>query len=56
MQEELTAVPLTPELNRGIGLVTLNNDPASPIVSAIWSISQRLELGTRFNFLARPTS
>jgi DNA-binding transcriptional LysR family regulator len=53
IQEELTAIPLTPELNRGIGLVALNNEPASPIVSAIWAISQRLELGTRFNFLAR---
>jgi len=36
--------------------MTLNNDPASPIVSAIWAISQRLELGTRFSFLARPAS
>ncbi len=53
MREELTAIPLTPELTRGIGLVALDNDPISPIVSAVWSISTRLDLDARFNFLDR---
>ncbi len=53
MREELTAIPLTPELNRSIGLVTPDNDPASPLVSAVWSISKQLDLGTRFGFPAR---
>jgi DNA-binding transcriptional LysR family regulator len=50
MREELTAIPLTPELNRGIGLVTLDNNPTSPIVSAVWSISSQLDLHKRFDF------
>jgi DNA-binding transcriptional LysR family regulator len=55
MREELTAIPLTPELTRGIGLVALDNDPISPIVSAVWSISTRLDLDARFDFLDRTT-
>jgi DNA-binding transcriptional LysR family regulator len=50
LREELTAVPLTPELNRAIGLVALDNEPASPIVSAVWSITKQLDLDARFNF------
>jgi DNA-binding transcriptional LysR family regulator len=55
MREELTAIPLTLELTRGIGLVALDNDPISPIVSAVWSISTRLDLDARFDFLDRTT-
>ncbi|MGD9541887.1 LysR family transcriptional regulator [Methylocystis sp.] len=50
MREELTAIPLTPELNRGIGLIALSSDPAPPIVSAIWSITEQLDLRSRFEF------
>ncbi|SFJ97365.1 LysR family transcriptional regulator [Methylocapsa palsarum] len=52
MREELTAIALTPELNRAIGLLALDNDPVSPIVSAIWAVTQRLNLGAKFDFLA----
>jgi DNA-binding transcriptional LysR family regulator len=55
MREELTAIPLTPELTRGIGLIALDNDPISPIVAAVWSISTRLDLDTRFDFLDSTT-
>ena len=55
MREELTAIPLTPELTRGIGLIALDNDPISPIVAAVWSISTRLDLDTRVDFLDSTT-
>lgn len=49
-REELKVVPLTPELHRKIGIVTLDNDPTSPIVSAIWSVTERMDLDARFDF------
>ncbi len=56
MREELTAIPLTPQLTRGIGLVALDSDPVSPIVSAVWSISTRLDLDARFDFVETATA
>jgi DNA-binding transcriptional LysR family regulator len=51
LREELTAIPLTPELNRGIGLIAPSNEPAAPIVSAIWAVSQQIDFESQFNFL-----
>jgi DNA-binding transcriptional LysR family regulator len=51
LREELTAIPLEPELNRGIGLISLNSEPASPILAAAWAISKRIDLDSQFNFL-----
>jgi DNA-binding transcriptional LysR family regulator len=51
MRHELTAVPLTPELNRAIGLIALDHDPPSPVVAAAWSITQTLDLTTLFETL-----
>ncbi len=56
MREELTAIPLTPQLTRGIGLVALDSHPVSPIVSAVWSISTRLDLDARFDFVETATA
>jgi len=50
MREELVAIPLTPELNRAIGLIALDNEPTSPIVSAVWSITNQMDLDARFSF------
>src|SRR5260370_31752747 len=44
----LTAVPLTPELNRAIGLIALEQDPLPPIVAAAWSTTQTIDLEARF--------
>jgi len=49
MGRELTAVPLTPELNRAIGLVALDHDPPSPIIAAAWATTQKLNLGALFD-------
>jgi DNA-binding transcriptional LysR family regulator len=51
MREELTAIPLTPELNRAIGLIALDHDPPLPLVAAAWAIVQALDLEARFNHL-----
>jgi DNA-binding transcriptional LysR family regulator len=49
IREELAAIPLTPELNRAIGLIALDHDPLPPMVAAAWEISQTLDLEGRFN-------
>jgi DNA-binding transcriptional LysR family regulator len=49
MREELAAIPLTPELNRAIGLIALDHDPLSPMVAAAWAVTQTLDLEARFN-------
>jgi hypothetical protein len=50
MRAELVAIPLTTELNRAIGIIALDNDPISPLVSAVWSMTQQMDLDSRFNF------
>jgi DNA-binding transcriptional LysR family regulator len=50
-RHDLTAVPLTPELNRAIGLLALDHDPLPPIVEAAWSITQTLDLSALFETL-----
>ncbi|HEY8124164.1 MAG TPA: LysR family transcriptional regulator [Methylocystis sp.] len=56
LREELTAVPLKPELNRVIGLITLNAEPAAPLVSAVWAVSQQINFESQFNFLENMSS
>jgi DNA-binding transcriptional LysR family regulator len=51
MREELTVIPLSPELYRKIGIVALDHEPTSPIVSAIWNLTRQLDLHPHFNFL-----
>jgi DNA-binding transcriptional LysR family regulator len=49
MRGDLTAIPLTPELSRGIGLIALDQDPISPLVAAAWKITQTLNLEQQFD-------
>jgi DNA-binding transcriptional LysR family regulator len=48
MRHELTAIPLTPELNRAIGLIALQHDPLPPIAAAAWATTQTLDLEAQF--------
>jgi hypothetical protein len=50
---ELTAIPLIPELNRRIGLIALEHDPLPPIVAAAWATTQSLDLETLFSGFIR---
>ena len=56
LREELTAIPLTPELNRVIGLIALNAEPAAPLVSAVWAVSKQINFESQFNFLENMSS
>jgi len=49
LREELEAVPLTPELNRSIGLIARDHEPVSPMAAAAWDITPALDLEGRFN-------
>jgi DNA-binding transcriptional LysR family regulator len=51
MRHELTAVALTPELNRAIGLIALEQDPLPPLAAAAWAITQVLDLASLFESL-----
>ncbi len=48
LRQELTAIPLVPELTRPIGLIALQHDPLPPIVAAAWATTQSLDLETIF--------
>jgi DNA-binding transcriptional LysR family regulator len=48
---DLMAIPLTPELTRGIGLIAVQHDPISPLVGAAWDITARLQLDQYFDRL-----
>jgi DNA-binding transcriptional LysR family regulator len=53
LRDELTAIPLTPELSRAIGLISLDHEQCSPIVAAARSIAGQLNLQQRFdNFIS----
>lgn len=56
LREELTAIPLKPELNRVIGLIALNAEPVAPLVSAVWAVSQQINFESQFNFLENMSS
>lgn len=56
LREELTAIPLKPELNRAIGLIALNGAPVAPIVAAVWGISKPIDLESQFNFFDEANS
>ncbi|WP_442755843.1 LysR substrate-binding domain-containing protein [Methylocystis sp. JAN1] len=51
MREELTAIPLVPELFRKIGIVALDHEPAAPIVAAIWKLTGQMDLSPHFDFV-----
>lgn len=51
MREELTAIPLVPELRRKIGIVALDHEPAAPIVAAVWKLTLHMDLSQHFNGL-----
>jgi hypothetical protein len=48
VRRELCAIPLVPELNRGIGLIALEHDPLPPIAAAAWAATQTLDLEGMF--------
>ena len=51
MRQELTAIPLVPELHREIGLVLLRREPRPALVAAAMSSFARLDLQTRMDAL-----
>jgi len=55
MRGDLTAIPVTPELQRGIGLIALERDPLAPLVAAAWKITPQLELERQFDHVISGT-
>lgn len=53
MREELTAIPLVPELHREIGIVALSHEPTPPIVAAVWKLTRKMDLRPHFDFLQK---
>lgn len=51
MRDELTAVPLVPELHREIGLVLLQREPRPPVVEAALSVFHEGDLQARVDAL-----
>ncbi|MGH8610812.1 MAG: LysR family transcriptional regulator [Gammaproteobacteria bacterium] len=51
LRQEVTAIPLSPELSRSIGVIALERDPLPPLTSAAWAVLGGLELQTRFDAL-----
>jgi DNA-binding transcriptional LysR family regulator len=51
MRQEVTAIPLAPELSRTIGLISRRKEQPLPIAEAAWAIAARLDLQARFDAL-----
>nr|WP_305910203.1 LysR family transcriptional regulator substrate-binding protein [Methylomarinum sp. Ch1-1]MDP4520792.1 LysR family transcriptional regulator substrate-binding protein [Methylomarinum sp. Ch1-1] len=49
LHQEVTALPLTPELSREVGLIMRRQSTSSPIQDAAWQIAQQLDLQRRFD-------
>lgn len=47
--ESMVAIPLVPELSRSIGLISLDHDPCSPIVTVARRIAAQIDLQARFD-------
>jgi DNA-binding transcriptional LysR family regulator len=48
---EVTAIPLTPELTRDVGIIIRRQDLLTPIQEAAWTTAERLDLQQRFDSL-----
>lgn len=51
MREELTAIPIRPELHREIGLVLMRREPRTPLIDAAVSVFRELDLQARVDAL-----
>jgi DNA-binding transcriptional LysR family regulator len=51
MHDGIDTIPIIPELNRSIGLVAHDRDPASPLLAAAWSVFRGCDLQDRFDAL-----
>jgi hypothetical protein len=51
MRQEVTALPLQPELSREIGLIARRQESASPLQDAAWHMAHHLNLQHRFDSL-----
>ncbi|MGX2041755.1 LysR family transcriptional regulator [Methylocaldum sp. MU1018] len=51
MRQEVTAIPLHPELSRPIGLISRSREQTPPVQEAAWNIAARLDLQARFDAL-----
>jgi len=51
MRQEVTALPITPELSRDVGLIMRRQEVPFPIQSAAWNIAQALNLQNQFDSL-----
>ena len=56
MREEVTAIPLSPELSRPIGLIALGQEPPPPLIAAAWEVFAGLDLQSRFDTLISPAN
>jgi hypothetical protein len=51
MRQEVTAIPLVPDVSRQIGLISTHKDQVLPLQEAAWTIAASLNLQTRFDAL-----
>lgn len=51
MRQELTAIPIVPELRREIGLIVLRREPQPPLVAAALALFRKLDLQPRMDAL-----
>lgn len=51
LRQEVTAIPLVPELNRSIGLIARAEKPSPPIRERAWEIAASLDLQSRLDAL-----
>lgn len=51
MRQEVSAIPLLPELSRQIGLISRSREQAPPVLEAAWNIAARLDWQARFDAL-----
>ncbi len=56
LREEVTAIPLSPELSRSIGLIALGHEPPPPLIAAVWEVFAGLDLQSRFDTLISPAN
>lgn len=51
LRQEVTTIPMSPELSCPIGLIALDHEPLPPLLSAAWTLSAGLDLQSRFDTL-----
>jgi len=54
--DDIVAIPLTPNVDSAVGLISLDREPRSPMVEVAWKLAEALKLEANIHKLINESS